>query len=172
MRPDKERGAVGASSLLYGIRMMRAVLILMAAGAGCAAVARPGAVLDSFHDAASKADEERYFAHFAPEGVFLGTDASERWTVDAFRAYAHPHFAKGRGWTYVPRDRHVVFAPGGRVAWFDELLDNEHYGELRGTGALRRTADGWKIVQYNLTFLVPNDAAKEVVKLIQGAVSR
>src|SRR5580692_1603200 len=48
------------------------------------------AVLDDCHDAAANADEARYFGHFAPEGVFLGTDASERWDVAAFRAYAHP----------------------------------------------------------------------------------
>src|SRR5438067_6674996 len=35
-------------------------------------------VLDDWHDAASKADEERYFGHFANGAVFLGTDATER----------------------------------------------------------------------------------------------
>src|SRR5439155_3716313 len=57
-------------------------------------------VLDDFHDAAARADEERYFAHFAPEGVFVGTDAGERWDLKAFREYAHPHFAKGKAWTF------------------------------------------------------------------------
>ena len=62
---------------------------------GCAH-ARPApsgsvtAALDDFHDAAAKADEDRYFGRFAPGGVFLGTDATERWDVKAFRAYAHP----------------------------------------------------------------------------------
>ena len=125
-------------------------------------------VLDDFHDAASKADEERYFALFLPEGVFLGTDATERWTVEEFRAYAHPHFSKGRGWTYAPRDRHIWISSNGRFASFDELLDNESYGELRGTGALVRTDKGWKILQYNLTFTVPNDAADDVVKRIRS----
>ena len=125
-------------------------------------------VLDDFHDAASKADEERYFALFAPDGVFLGTDATERWTVEEFRRYAHPHFSKGRGWTYAPRDRHVWIARDGRFATFDELLDNEGYGELRGTGALARTDEGWRILQYNLTFTVPNDAADDVVKRIRA----
>ena len=48
------------------------------------------AVLDAFHEAASQADEELYFSFFAPEGVFMGTDASERWTVPEFREFAHP----------------------------------------------------------------------------------
>jgi hypothetical protein len=37
---------------------------------------------------------------FAPDGIFIGTDATERWTVAEFKAYAKPHFDKGRGWTY------------------------------------------------------------------------
>ena len=50
-------------------------------------------VLDDWHDAAASADEARYFGHLSSDSVFLGTDATERWDVAAFRAYAHPHFA-------------------------------------------------------------------------------
>ena len=35
-------------------------------------------VLDDWHQAASVADEARYFGHFAPNGIFMGTDATER----------------------------------------------------------------------------------------------
>ncbi len=141
---------------------MRATLLTIFC-LGCATL--PDDVLDDFHDAASKADEERYFSHFAPEGVFLGTDATERWTVDEFREYVHPYFSKGEGWTYVPRHRHV--GVDGDFAWFDEVLDNENYGELRGSGSMRRINGEWKILQYNLTFLVPNDKAKRVVDVIR-----
>ena len=58
------------------------------------------AVLDDWHAAAAAADEGRYFGHFAPGAVFLGTDATERWTVDEFRRYAHPYFAKGKAWSF------------------------------------------------------------------------
>jgi hypothetical protein len=51
--------------------------------------------------------------------VFLGTDATERWDLAAFREFAHPYFAKGKAWTFVPR-RHVILSPAGDVAWFDE----------------------------------------------------
>ena len=145
---------------------MRAIALLFFV-AGCAAKngPLPGAVLDDFHDAASKADEERYFGHFAPEGVFLGTDATERWTVEEFRKYVHPYFSKGKGWTYTARDRYVEIK--GDFAWFDEILDNDNYGELRGSGSMRRIDGKWKLLQYNLTFLVPNDKAKGVVDLIR-----
>jgi hypothetical protein len=134
-------------------------------------------VLDDFHDAASKADGVRYFACFAPGGVFIGTDSSERWTLDEFRAYAEPYFSKGKGWTYVPRAgrRHVDFSADGNVAWFDEILDNAKYGECRGTGVLVRVQTGgasnalgaWKVAQYSLSVPVPNDLMGDVVKLIR-----
>ncbi len=129
------------------------------------AVAR---TLDDFHDAADRADERRYFAHVAPEGVFLGTDGSERWDVAAFRAYAHPHFARGKGWTYRATERHVTLAPTGHVAWFDETLANESYGPCRGPGVLRRIDGAWKIAQYNLTIPIPNELARDVVAMIRA----
>ncbi len=129
-----------------------------------------GKVLDAFHTTASKADEEAYFALLAPNAVFLGTDATERWDKTAFRAFAHPHFSQGKGWTFKPRDRHVDFSQDGRVAWFDELLDSESYGECRGTGVLEKAVDGgWKITQYHLTIPMPNDLAKNLVAKIREA---
>lgn len=122
-------------------------------------------VLDEFHDAASKADEARYFGHVSADAVFIGTDATERWSVAAFRAYAHPHFAAGRGWTYVPRDRSITVH--GDVAWFDELLDNTKYGVCRGTGVLTKDGGTWKIAQYSLSIPIPNEKALEVVKKIR-----
>ncbi|MHC4549590.1 MAG: nuclear transport factor 2 family protein [Planctomycetota bacterium] len=144
---------------------LRPALLLLCVGCASAKVER---VLDDFHAAAAEADEERYFAHFAPEGVFLGTDADERWTVFEFRAYAHPLFAEGRGWTYRPRDRHVTVADDGNVAWFDEMLDHASYGELRGTGVLRKVGGEWKIAQYNLTFTIPNARLPDVVEGLRG----
>jgi uncharacterized protein (TIGR02246 family) len=126
------------------------------------------AVLDDFHAAASEADGDRYFGHFAPDGVFVGTDASERWTVDAFRAYAEPHFSKGKGWTYTTVERHVRLAPGGDTAWFDERLENASYGATRGSGVLRRIDGAWKIEQYVLSFPIPNDVARDVVERIRA----
>ena len=144
--------------------------ILAAVGAA-AAGSRPGEdvarVLDDFHAAASEADGERYFGHFTPDAVYLGTDAGERWSVVEFREFARPHFSAGRGWTYVAVERHVRVSAGGDLAWFDEKLTNEKYGEVRGTGVLRKIDGAWKIVHYSLTFLVPNAAASDVVKRIR-----
>lgn len=143
---------------------------------GCAAHARrgeaqvppPEAVLDAFHDAAARADGPAYFGLLTEDAVFLGTDASERWTKDQFRAYAEPYFNQGKGWTYTPRERHVGYAPGGATAWFDELLWNEKYGVCRGSGVLVRTGGGWRIAQYNLSVPVPNDLLPEFAERIRA----
>ena len=123
--------------------------------------------MDDLHLAASEADEERYFGHFAPHGVFLGTDATERWSVEEFRAYARPHFSAGKGWTYRATERHLRVSPDGKTAWFDERLHNEKYGEVRGSGVL--VWDGrWRVAQYNLSFPIPNELAGKVIELIKG----
>ncbi|GJQ29521.1 MAG: hypothetical protein HBSAPP03_14050 [Phycisphaerae bacterium] len=140
-----------------------------------ARLAREGAIravsaaLDDFHDAAAKADEVRYFGHFAPDAVFLGTDATERWTLEQFRAFATPYFQKGTGWTYTKVRRTVTIAPGGDCAWFDEVVHNAKYGECRGTGVLVRTDGAWRIAQYNLTKPVPNDLMDELLALMRKA---
>lgn len=124
-------------------------------------------VIDDWHDAAAKADETRYFDHFAKGGVFLGTDGKERWTVPEFRAYAHPHFAKGKAWSFRSTRREITFASD--VAWFDEDLDTPNLGPARGSGVLVRDAQGaWKIAQYNLSVPIPNERFKDVKALIEG----
>jgi len=126
------------------------------------------AMLDDWHKAAADADEARYFGHAGPEFVFLGTDASERWDLASFRAFAHPYFAKGKAWTFLPHDRHVIVAPGAKVAWFDEKLDSASYGNCRGSGVVRLIDGKWKIVHYNLTIPIPNALAKKVVEMIRA----
>lgn len=125
-------------------------------------------VLDNLHRLASEADFEAYFALYTDDAVFLGTDATERWTKAEFQNYARPSFTAGRGWSYTPTARHVFIAPDGVTAWFDERLENSSFGETRGTGVLVRGADGWKIAQYNLTIPIPNEIAREVVGRVRA----
>lgn len=86
-----------------------------------------GKVLDAFHAAAAHSDYNGYFGLFTLDGVFIGTDAAERWSVPEFKAYAKAPFAAGKGWVYTPRSRHVTIAavPCRCVAYFDELLDSQ-----------------------------------------------
>jgi len=124
-------------------------------------------VLDRFHVAASDADGERYFALFAEDGVFIGTDPGERWTVSEFRDYARPYFERGRGWTYVPTERHIRLSEDENTAWFDEMLRNEGLGVTRGSGVLVQEDREWKVAQYHLTIPIPNELAGQIVEIIQ-----
>lgn len=142
------------------------------AGAATDLIASAGAMLDDFHDAAAKADEDRYFAHFHPRGLFLGTDASERWTLEEFKAFAMPYFQRETAWTYQPRGRQIDVSEDGQWAWFDEALVNVKYGRCRGTGTLRRVAGQWRIVQYHLTMPIPNDLALETASRIAEHAKR
>ncbi len=126
-------------------------------------------VLDTFHRAASEADGELYFSLFSDDAVFIGTDITERWSIEQFKAFAEPYFSKGHGWTYVPGERHVTLLPGGVTARFDEILSNESYGTCRGTGVLILTPAGWRISQYTLTIPIPNELARDVVGLIKDS---
>lgn len=123
-------------------------------------------VLNNWHADASAGRFESYFDAMADDGVFLGTDATERWTKEEFMGYAREPFSDGNGWTYTPSDRFVAFDDDGDTAWVDELLTNEKYGTLRGTAVLRLVGDDWKIAHYSLTFLVPNEKAADVVGVI------
>jgi hypothetical protein len=120
--------------------------------------------LEDFHDAAARSDEERYFGHFAPGGVFLGTDATERWDVRAFRAYSHPHFAKGKAWTFRGIRRRI--ATRGDTAWFEEELETANLGPARGSGVLVRSGARWLLAQYVLSIPIPNDRFREVRELL------
>ena len=128
---------------------------------GGSAPAAIGGVIDAWHAAAAAADEEKYFSYFTPDAVFLGTDATERWTRDEFRAWAHPYFAKGKAWSFKSVTRSISIAPDGQVAWFDEALETPNLGPCRGSGVVVATKAGWKIAQYNLSIPIPNDLVDE-----------
>lgn len=150
--------------------LMTAVLILSATDAPMSPEQAAGAVIDRMHLAASQADGPTYFATYTEDARFIGTDATERWPLVDFKAYALPYFAQGRGWTYTVSDRHleVLAVPCRCVAVFDEVLDNASYGQVRGSGVLVKQGDDWKIQQYVLSFSVPNDKASAVVKAIKA----
>ncbi len=126
-----------------------------------------GDVLDAWHHAASVGDIESYFNATTEGFVFLGTDASERWNRNEFRAFAEPHFADGHGWTYRPVKRYVSTNAYGDVAWVDEVLEHDTFGAMRGTAVLRSLgfSDDWRVAHYSLSFLVPNGAVDQVVKI-------
>lgn len=124
-------------------------------------------VLDGFHQAAANAQMQRYFNYMTDDAIFLGTDANERWTKTEFKHYAAPYFSRGKGWLYIAKQRNISLISNQKVAFFDELLNNAIYGLCRGTGIMIKTAQGWKISQYNLSLPLPNGMVKGVARQIK-----
>ena len=120
-------------------------------------------VLDDYHQAAANGEWDIYFNLMSDDGVFIGTDAQERWVKQEFRQYS----SGSNGWVYTPQQRNVNITPDGLSAWFDEALLSQSYGSSRGSGVLISTAVGWKISQYHLTLPIPNGMVRGITDQIK-----
>jgi len=122
--------------------------------------------LDSWHRAAGAADFVGYFDLMTSDAIFIGTDASENWEIADFKAYAKPHFDKGKAWDFTPVQRNVYINKNANLAWFDELL-NTQMKLCRGSGVLRKESGEWKIAHYVLSIVIPNENVSEVILIKQ-----
>lgn len=123
--------------------------------------AKADAVLNMLHLSAAAADWDSYFSLFTEDAGFIGTDITEHWTMADFQRYAR----SSNGWSYETQSRTLV--RHGDVVVFDEILDNKNYGLCRGTGTLILTEDGWKILQYHMSFPIPNALAPRITDQIK-----
>ncbi|NMH65480.1 nuclear transport factor 2 family protein [Shewanella sp. SHSM-M6] len=120
------------------------------------ALLEAGRVLDALHLSAKTADWDRYFSLYSQDALFLGTDADERWGMAELEQYARPT----KGWRYDVMERHLL--RHAEVIVFDERLSSLAYGACRSSGTLIHTLAGWKLLQYHLSFPIPNEMAKEI----------
>lgn len=123
-------------------------------------------MLEAWHLAAGKADENAFFAAFDVDAIYLGTDASESWTKEEFMEWSKSAFSKDVAWDFKPIERRVYLAAAGGYGWFDEKLET-WMGMCRGSGVVQKTSGGWKIKHYNLAVTVPNELVKEYIKLLK-----
>lgn len=155
------------------LRSLLFLLLLVTACADPGKQAAPGnageakqiaAMLDSFNVAAAKADFNTYFGFYTEDAIFTGTDATERWNKKQFMEWARPIFARGRAWDFKALQRNIYFDETGKLAWFDELL-NTQMKICRGSGVLVKEGGAWRVKQYILSTMVPNDLLDTVIKL-------
>ena len=157
--------ALGSTNVLKAIVVSLALLPAMSLADNQRAAI--DALIDGLHQDAHEGNFHTYFDRYTPDAVFLGTDKSERWTIDQFKVYAEPAFEDGHGWTYSVKERN--WEGEGSTRWFDEVLLNEKLGHCRGTGVVELIDGEWKIAHYALTMLVPNEIAAEVGAQTQRA---
>ena len=125
-----------------------------------------GQFIDEWHSDASKADKQAYFDKIDETGVFVGTDATEHWTKQAFYDWSKPHFDKGKAWSFKAEERNIFLSDDQNMAWFDEKLSSAS-GPLRGSGVIMNRNGEWKIMHYVLSVPVPNEKFSEIMKLIK-----
>lgn len=123
-------------------------------------------LMDAWHRAAATADEDVFFGSMTEQGIYIGTDASERWLRDDMREWSKKYFERESAWDFTARDREVYFSASGREAWFEESLDT-WMGVCRASGVLTKTAKGWKIAHYHLSVTVPNEKIKAFIELVE-----
>jgi len=121
-------------------------------------------LINKWHKAASEADFETYFGILADDGVFIGTDASENWQNDDFRAFSKPYFERGKAWSFTTIERKIYINKAGNFAWFDELLDTR-MEICRGSGVLSKEDGKWRIKHYVLSITIPNEDVDRISEL-------
>lgn len=113
-------------------------------------------VLEAWHKAAADADFDAYFGLMTSDSYFLGTDATENWQYEDFKAFSKPYFDKGKAWSFSTLERNIFVDSNTQIAWFDEHLKTQ-MGICRGSGVIVLTDGGWKIKHYVLSIAVPNE---------------
>lgn len=124
-------------------------------------------LLTKFRLAAATADADQYFDCLHPNGIFFGTDPKERFTFESLKTFLQPYFAQGSGWEHEVKQRRIFVGPNNQIAWFEEHSHRERVGAMRTTGVVKRTEEGWKIIQSHVSILIPNETANEVVAVIR-----
>lgn len=123
------------------------------------------AFVDEWHDDAANT-RMAYFDKIARDGVYIGTDRTELWTRDEFKAWSKKYFDAKSAWTFKATRRNVYASADKSLIWFDELLDTKNMGHAMASGVIRKTRNGFEIVHYQLSVAVPNEVVDQVTGII------
>lgn len=126
---------------------------------------RVNAFVDRWHDDAAHS-RMAYFDKIAKDGVYIGTDKTEHWRRDEFKAWAKPYFKRKSAWAFKAQRRNVYFSGDRSIIWFDEVLDTQ-MGVCQASGVMRRKGERFEIVHYQLSMAVPNGVGGQVTRLIK-----
>ena len=120
--------------------------------------------IDEWHKNAADANADDYFGKFSVNGIFIGTDATELWTINEFYDFAKPYFDKGKAWNFTAKSRNIYYSADSSVIWFEELLDT-WMGDCRSSGVLQVINSELKIEHYQLSVTIDNDKMKQFLEI-------
>jgi len=123
--------------------------------------------IDNWHNAASKANFDDYFNFISNDGIFIGTDLSERWTKTEFSNFSKPYFEKGKAWSFSAKERSIRLNKIKTIAWFDEVLDT-WMGDCRSTGVLSINNDQWQLEHYQLSVTIDNELMPQFLEITKS----
>ena len=132
--------------------------------------AKINAFIDEWHDDAANA-RLAYFDKIAPHGIYIGTDKTEVWNRDQFKAWAQRFFERKSAWSFKAVKRNIYMSADKKFIWFDELLDTQ-MGPCQASGVIRKTDKSFEIEHYQLSIAVPNDVADKVTKMVRELDSK
>lgn len=123
-------------------------------------------IMDNWHHAAAVADADAFFGRMAEEGIYIGTDASERWLRDELREWSQAAFEREVAWKFEAFDRNWHFLSPDIVVGDEKL--NTWMGVCRSTMVLKRVNGQWLIYHYQLSVTVPNEQIKAFKELMEA----
>jgi hypothetical protein len=122
--------------------------------------------MDNWHKAAATANEDLFFGSMTKDGIYLGTDKTEKWTRDEMAKWANEYFQKESAWSFTATERDIYFSEDGNTAWLTEKLDT-WMGVCKGTAVLVLKPEGWKIALYDLSVTIDNNKIDQFLELIK-----
>ena len=128
------------------------------------------AFVDEWHADAANA-RLAYFDKMAKDGIYIGTDKTELWNRDEFKAWAKRFFDRKKAWAFTAIKRNVYMSEDRKFIWFDELL-NTQMGICQASGVIRKTDKGFEIQHYQLSIAVPNEVAGKVTRIVKEHEAR
>lgn len=152
--------------ILLTCLLLSSLSALAQAAADGATLRQVNAFIDAWHDDAAHA-RLAYFDKMAKDGVYIGTDKTELWNRDQFKAWARRFFERESAWTFKATRRNVYLSEDKKFIWFDELLDTQ-MGVCQASGVIRQSEKGFEIAHYQLSIAVPNEVAGKVTGTIKA----
>jgi hypothetical protein len=124
-------------------------------------------VLDKVHEAFNQKDTGAMYQHFTKATEFFGTDSSENWDLEGFKAYMAKYIASPNpGPNYKVKWRKLAPSSDSKVLWGVEELDYPSLKmPVRSTVVLENIQGKWKVQMQQWHFLIKNEKVNEVDQL-------